>query len=286
MTDQSPPPGGPRRRPHAITIRSMDFGFPDGADHEVVPGRPGVSAMMLAFSLSLPHIEPYLIRTMAAARPHITDPDLAEDMRRFNAQEGHHYRMHKRFNDTVRLAGFPGLAAYEAQLAADYHRFSASRPLRFNLAYAEGFEALSMNLILTLLETGGLPAGSPAEDLWGWHFIEELEHRTVTFDAYDHVVGRYPYRLGVGTWAQLHYVSWIVRVARYLRRTAPTGPDRPGGARPAVTTPGPPVPTFLRRALPRVLRIYLPTYTPHAIAFTPQMEALADHYAERARTTR
>ncbi len=31
-----------------------------------------------------------------------------------------------------------------------------------------------------------------------WHLCEEIEHRTVTFDAYDQIVGKYLYRLADG----------------------------------------------------------------------------------------
>jgi len=39
---------------------------------------------------------------------------------------------------------------------------------------------------------------------------------------------------------------------------------------------------MFRRLLPRVLRTYLPSYSPHRIPMTDAMQALADEYTARA----
>ena len=98
----------------AITIRRMNFSFPDGIDPVVVEGHPEESYFYVGLSLLLPYLEPYLIRSMRAARGHVTDPALAADLDLFNGQEGQHYRQHTLFNQAVRLQGFTGLAALEA----------------------------------------------------------------------------------------------------------------------------------------------------------------------------
>ena len=69
--------------------------------------------------------------------------------------------------------------------------------MRFNLAYAEGFEALTMTAIKHMMEPDGFGEDlSPIMQMWEWHFVEELEHCTAAFDVYDHVCGGYFYRLG------------------------------------------------------------------------------------------
>ena len=108
----------------SITVRRMPFEFDEDIDPIIVPGNPGQSFAMVAGSLLLPHLEPYLIRSMKAAEQQIDDPALLEDLKRFAAQEGQHYKMHMKWNATVRRAGFPGLATFEEELAEDYERFS------------------------------------------------------------------------------------------------------------------------------------------------------------------
>ena len=81
-----------------ITVRQMDFTFPDDIDPIVVDGDPGESFATIGLSLLLPYLEPYLIRSMKEARSHVTDPALLEDLEKFNAQEGQHFRQHVKFN--------------------------------------------------------------------------------------------------------------------------------------------------------------------------------------------
>jgi len=265
-----------------ITVRQMDFGFPERLDPLIVPGKPEVSYRLLALSLLLPYLEPYLMRTMKEARKQIEDPELRDALERFSAQEGQHYQQHIRFNDAVRSFGFPELESFEAGLDADYRRFSNEKPLRWNLAYAEGFEALTTANALFAVRTDLPSMLSPeAGELWTWHLIEELEHRTVAFDVFEHVCGRYLYRLRVGTYAQWHMARWIAKVAAYLWRTDPRVESEFGGKagrrararRDRKLTKG---------SLGLKLRTYLPSYTPHSIEFTSEMQALSDHYTARA----
>ncbi len=138
-----------------ITVRQMPFEFPDEIDPVFIEGDPVRSFAFIAGSLLLPHLEPYLIRSMKAAEKHVTDPRVLEGLKGFAAQEGQHYRMHMKFNATIRRAGFPGLDALEKELSDDYQLFTKTKSLRFNLAYAEGFEALTMNAVKHMMEPDG-----------------------------------------------------------------------------------------------------------------------------------
>jgi len=139
--------------------------------------------------------------------------------------------------------------------------------MRFNLAYAEGFEALTMTAIKHMMEPDGFGEDlSPIMQMWEWHFVEELEHCTAAFDVYDHVCGGYFYRLAVGLWAQWHFTSWIRRVEGYMlkmrpppKRSAEELAERKKLQREARSD-------TIRNLLPKVLPIYLPSYTPHALA--------------------
>lgn len=266
-----------------ITVRQMPFEFPDEIDPVFIDGDHEQSFGFIAGSLLLPHLEPYLIRSMKAAQKHVTDPDILEGLKAFSAQEGQHYRMHMKFNDTVRRSGFPGLDALEQELSDDYHRFTKTKSLRFNLAYAEGFEALTMNAVKRMMEPNGFGEDLPVfMQMIEWHFVEELEHRTVAFDVYDHVCGGYFYRLFVGIWAQWHFSNWMRRVAKYMMSVSPQpklGAQELAERRKA--SPMPP-PARVRDLLPGLLRIYLPSYTPHDVDIAPGIQVLADKYSEMA----
>jgi predicted metal-dependent hydrolase len=266
-----------------ITVRQMDFNFSEGLDPVVVVGDPGLSYGIIGLSLLLPHLEPYLIRSMKAARKHVTDPRLLDALARFSAQEGQHYRQHIKLNQAIRLQHFPKLAELESELAADYQRFTRSRSLRFNLAYAEGFEALTTASARFSFETRqGEKMHPQVADLFLWHLIEELEHRTVAFDVYEHVCGRYAYRLIAGLYAQLHMARFIVRVTKYMIEADPETVARHGGREMQKRRNREQLALARRHLLPKVLRTYLPGYTPHDIDFTEEMSGLAKMYSARA----
>jgi predicted metal-dependent hydrolase len=191
--------------------------------------------------------------------------------------------MHRKFNESIRRSGFPGLEVLEKELSDDYHRFSQTRSLRFNLAYAEGFEALTMNAVKHMMEPDGFGEDLPVYmQMLEWHFVEELEHRTVAFDVYEHVCGGYSYRLFVGTWAQWHFTKWIRRVVKYMLSVSP--PPKRSAQERAEREKASRMPRAarVRDLLPGLLRIYLPSYTPHDVEFAPGMQALADKYTEMA----
>ena len=113
-----------------ITVRRMPFEFADEIDPVIFPSDHALSFRLIAGSLLLPHLEPYLIRSMKAARKHVRDPEIVEGLERFSAQEGHHYRMHMKLNAAVQRAGFPLLAELEREL--ELERAQTSKTARNN----------------------------------------------------------------------------------------------------------------------------------------------------------
>ncbi|MFP6804441.1 MAG: metal-dependent hydrolase [Pseudomonadales bacterium] len=265
-----------------MTVRKMPFEFPDEIEPDFMDGDHERSFSFIAGSLLLPHLEPYLIRSMKAAEKHVTDPVVLEGLKKFASQEGQHYQMHKKFNDTIRLDGFPELEVLEKELSDDYHRFTKTKLLRFNLAYAEGFEALTMNAVKHMMEPNGFGEDLPVFlQMVEWHFVEELEHRTVAFDVYDHVCGGYLYRLFVGIWAQWHFTNWVRRVKNYMLKVRPQ-PDAGLKDVPAETMSVFAQPTSATSLMPGLLRIYLPNYTPHDVEISAGIQTLADKYTKLA----
>ncbi len=227
--------------------------------------------------MTMPYLEPYLIRSMKVARKQISDPVLEEDARRFSQQEGHHYRNHANFNERIR-GSFDApvakrLQGIEEALEADYQRFTRDKSLRFNLAYAEGFEAMTCAMALASAETGEFDdaASMPGGEIWAWHMAEEIEHRTVAFDVFDHLVGSYLYRIVVGTWAQFHYLSYIGRFSHCMAEALGRKVRRPADAR-------------ARIVLRNYLRTWSPFYDPAKIPLPEGVQGLLDHYAAVAAT--
>ncbi len=271
---------------HDIIVRKMPFEFPEDIDVVFIDGEPEESFQNAALSLLLPYLEPYLIRSMRAARKQITDEALREGLDRFVAQEGQHYRQHRRFNEIFRGRGFDRMEAMEQRVEADYQRWTKTKSLRFNLAYAEGFEAMTTQLAHVAAEQDMSHWHPSVRDLFMWHLVEELEHRTVAFDVYDHVCGGYGYRLVVGMFAQWHLVRFIDRVSRYMLNADPARTAAYGGRIGRMRRTWRLLGIFVRDVMPRVLRTYTPWYTPHAVLVPERMKALAARYNDMATSKR
>ena len=187
-----------------ITVRRPEFDWPADLPPVPIKSDRSRSAELVALSFTLPALEPYLIRTMRVAAKDIADAGLAEEVKAFSGQEAQHYKNHARINDVVRSKLSPvaarRMSELEAALDADYRRFSVEKSLAFNLAYAEGFETMTFALARSAMRVSDFDVVDPSwAHLLSWHLAEEIEHRTVTFDAYRHLVGSYPRRVAVGS---------------------------------------------------------------------------------------
>lgn len=201
-----------------IHVRNLRFAFDEAVSLDIADEDLPVALSTFGISLTLPYLEPYLIRTMKVAIPRLTQPGLAEDARAFSQQEGHHYRNHVRYNERIREAfgeAAPALSAIEQRLEADYQRFTREESLDFNVGYAEGFEAMTCALALASAEYPESMATAGGE-LFAWHLAEEIEHRSVAFEVFEDLVGSYWARLRIGTWAQGHYLRAISAFVRVM----------------------------------------------------------------------
>ena len=151
-------------------------------------------------SLTMPYLEPYLIRAARRARDKLDDPELLEDILAFNHQEANHYKCHRRYNELLKSKGYPEIAELEDSMTAEYERLE-SRSLRTQLAYSAGFESMTNGFTHWLITKRlALFSGTDAHvaSFWLMHMIEETEHKTVAFDTYMAYSGAYlPRCLGV-----------------------------------------------------------------------------------------
>ena len=270
-----------------MTIRRMEFAFQPDMDLVFVKDDPEMSFMFLGAWMMLPYLEPFLIRTMRDALPLVRDPQLKEDLKRFCAQEGEHYKQHARANELLRALhpSYEALLPLEKELDAELKDFTRNKPLKFKLAYAEGFESMTSAMSRAQFEVGLYDrTDSPLADLAKWHVMEELEHRSVAFDVYEHIVGSWFYRMKQSLLSQKHYLGWVKRFRDVL--VAPQGElfaayDTPEirARRKAFNN------HYLRRGIPRVLATYMPWYNPAKVDLPEQFQIAREHYSRTALTT-
>lgn len=196
---------------HPLLVRKMPFSFADALDPHWNNNRPEWSHMVNGASLAMPFLEPYLIRTLRKALAKIDDEELRLEVKLYMGQEAQHYQQHRKFNDLLISQGYPELLAIEEQMKADFAHFETNRSLTFNLAYACGFESLALGIGHWLVKNRDYLFGgsdSRVASLILWHFVEEIEHKNVAFDAYQAVYGNYFYRVFGTLFATLHVVKY------------------------------------------------------------------------------
>ncbi|MBL8772979.1 MAG: metal-dependent hydrolase [Phenylobacterium sp.] len=268
----------------AIPIRRMDFEFSDDVDLVFIEGDPGLSYFFVGAWMMLPYLEPFLIRTIQAATPLIEDADLRARMTRFCAQEGQHFRQHARLNEVVRRVhpSGPKLAELEKAVEAEFAAWSAEKPLKFNLAYGEGFESMTCAGARTQIQLGMFGwMKEPIRSLMYWHILEEIEHRSVCFEVYEAVVGDYLYRSRMSLWFQRHYFAWCGRFAREMIAADPETMaryDTPEWARVRKRRAA----AYQRDYLPRLLGTFMPWYDPGRVRLPDGFSAARAEFSARA----
>lgn len=265
-----------------MPVRVMDFDI----DQEDVRKSVPTLARGLGLSMTFPYVEPYLIRTMRSALELATDEQLIQDVKQFIGQEDQHCRQHQKVNDVLRglCPAYAGLQAIEDELESDYQRFTTMKSLRFNLAYAEGFESATCSVSMQEL-TRPEPGDTGIQRLLKWHGIEELEHRTVTFDLYRHLYGGYFYRLFVGMFSQYHYFKYVLRFASYISQHSPDS-DKQKAA--AARTRGQRLQEAkdLFSLMGKLLKTHSPFYNPAKLEMTESHTSMSSQYSSDAIDTR
>lgn len=172
------------------------------------------------------YIEPYLLKVMRLAKEKI-DPANTELHRKldiFIKQEMQHCKLHLSFNKAIRADGYEGMLEFEKQYEADYDRYLKTKSLRFNMAYSEGFEAMSAIAVTNFFEEYDeyLEGADPrAVNIWKWHLAEEFEHREVAHEVYHELFGKnrlfaWAYRIYGFIVAVRHIRAHTQRVSAYL----------------------------------------------------------------------
>lgn len=173
-----------------IEPRRVSFDYDQIDNPRYFGGNIVSSAFYVALSSTFPAGEAEFIRSVNLFKDQITDPKLLQEVRDFAAQESHHGLQHRKLNKKLADAGFPVNHVekmIDEKLAERARDWSPEKRLRRTVA-AEHFTATMANQALSNPDTLN-PAPEAFKNLMLWHAIEEVEHKSVTFDVYQHCVG-------------------------------------------------------------------------------------------------
>lgn len=175
-------------RPKAIgiTVRRLKFN-PHAIRRHYFANSPVMSHLLTALSSTFLIGEQFFVHSVRNVRDQVQDPQLQAQIAAFIGQEAMHSKAHCEFNDAWRRDDYQ-LDRFQAWLARKDHHVK-SLPPKVQLAITcafEHFTALLGGYILRHPEVLST-LDDDAAKLWIWHAIEEIEHRAVAFEVYQHV---------------------------------------------------------------------------------------------------
>ncbi len=172
-----------------IEPRRVKFEF-DDFDSPLYYDKNGcLSAMWVALSASFPAGEGEFIKSVKLYEDQISEPKLKQEVKNFVHQEAHHSLQHKHINKMFDDLGYDAAGLHDfftAKLKEREQKWSPERRLARTVC-AEHVTAVMANHALTHPEhMAKFPASF--RNLFLWHSIEEIEHKSVAFDVYTQCV--------------------------------------------------------------------------------------------------
>lgn len=251
-------------------VRAMRFPFRESRiPRHWLMGSPQLTHAANALQLLFPLGEQFFIRSVKHFEGAIADPELRARIRAFYGQEGRHGHEHQRFFEVLEAQGYDVvrfLAWYEH---VAYGHLEPAFPPSVRLAVTAALEHFTATLGRNAL-TSDLLDHAPAvvAELMRWHAAEEIEHKSVAFDVFEAVDGRYSVRvLGLALALLVLGFFWSAGTRELLRAERSLGTDLAAASRAAKLHPRVRAETRRRRAIFRdaVVEYLRPGFHPDRI---------------------
>ncbi|MBM3117046.1 metal-dependent hydrolase [Jeongeupia naejangsanensis] len=218
--------GSPSSTPVELSFASpeLDFGRCDPARWN--GGSVVKSHFWNTMSSLLPNIEFCAIRSLMPLASQIHDGKLQREVRQFCDQEANHGTVHSRFNRECLHLAYPALASMEDWERKVFSFFSRVLPQNLFLSLfvaVEHWTAAFAQYGLDNIDEWFPDCDPVMLKLWEWHAVEELAHKSVCFDIYRYLGGRY-FGMVIGMFILLGTVMLpgiILRLGYLLWKDAP-----------------------------------------------------------------
>lgn len=181
--------------------------FPHFVDGDLV-----MSHAIAVLSGMFPRGEEFFVRSVRDARPQITDPELAEQIKGFIGQEVTHGREHDTLNHELAARGYRSLKVdqgVEFRLRLVDRFFGLRRRIAMTAAL-EHYTATVAEVLLEEPEAQRLLGTTEVRSLLLWHALEESEHKAVAFDAARAVGVSEPMRIWIMRETTVFFVALVV----------------------------------------------------------------------------
>ncbi|MFF1690852.1 MULTISPECIES: metal-dependent hydrolase [unclassified Streptomyces] len=194
----------------ALKARRVSFSW-DRTPLHWIPDDPFTTHTINVLHLLLPAGERWFVHVYKQVLPYIRDDRLREDVIGFIGQEAMHSQAHDEVLPHLKEQGLDP-TPYTAQVDWFFEKLLGDRTLPPGrarewwlmervalIAAIEHYTAFLGDWVLNADELDRKGADPTMLDLLRWHGAEEVEHRSVAFEVFEHVDGGY--RRRVRTWA-------------------------------------------------------------------------------------
>ncbi|WP_410209779.1 metal-dependent hydrolase [Aquirhabdus sp.] len=219
---------------HPLKARKVQFNFEQSPAHWIYDDVYS-SHMINGINMLLPLGELWFCRVYNKALPLVTDVKLREEVQGFIRQEAVHSRAHSGALDFLRDHGYQ-LEDYLERVNVLFGQVLGEQPFGLKFLQNECTEKFwlmaRVGVIAAIehftgilgqwsLDSKGWDDADPViADLFRWHLAEEVEHRTVAFDLFEHLckteLGFYVSRQALMAIVFPLFVYFLVDGCRYL----------------------------------------------------------------------
>ncbi len=187
----------------------MDFGFNDVPKYWFADD-PFLTHFLTSLSSLFPEGEFFFVTSMRNIRDQIDDPVLQKEISAFIGQEAMHSKEHKAFNDYATAHGIDVdyLHRRVGKLLKFAHKMLSHKQQLAVTCALEHFTATIASQLLKREDWNGRMNDPVMKKMWLWHAVEESEHKSVCYDAYQRLYGK-----GYGTRAAFMVFAWSILAA-------------------------------------------------------------------------
>lgn len=180
----------------SIEIRKPKFDF-NNVPKNWYKDNPVLTAFWNSFSLTFPEGEKFFVKSVKYYEEQTFDELLKSDIKSFIGQEAQHGKQHRAFNKMLKSHGYSSVDELESVVVLLLKTANKILTPEMKLAVTcalEHFTALLGEQLLTD-EQHQLNIDSSIKDLWMWHALEEIEHKSVAYNVYIETKGTYFIRI-------------------------------------------------------------------------------------------
>ena len=184
----------------SINARNVSFELEKSLATDWADNDPFLTALFNAMSISFPSGEKNFIDSVRPYEKRITDEKLLKEVKGFYKQEGIHSREHRKYNKVLcEQRGYDLTKLEDVYLQRIEEGKSNPRVTpRMMLASTVAVEHFTASFGESFLEGRLLKnVDGPIGDLWRWHSLEEIEHKSVAYDVYNQTGGSYKMRKAI-----------------------------------------------------------------------------------------